>query len=60
MNDRYTEAVLNRAHRLQQAEYAAVALMQDDRSSALRAAVAAALAALMALYPSVSAAISLL
>lgn len=60
MNDHYTNAVLERAARMQQAEYAALALLREDRTAAVRAALAAALAALMALYPSVSAAVSML
>lgn len=60
MTDRYTDAVLNRAQRLQQTEHAALALMHEDRIDALRAAIAAALAALMAFYPSVSAAVAML
>lgn len=56
MNDRYTITVLDKADRLQQNEYAALALMQEDHTSVIRTALAAALAALMTLYPAVSAA----
>lgn len=56
MIDSYTRAVLDRAQSLREAELSAQALMRQDRAARLRAGLAAALAALMALYPTVSAA----
>lgn len=59
-HDSYTAQVLARAKALDRCEAAAVMLLREDRLSALRTALAAGLAALMALYPSVSAAAMLL
>ena len=56
MKDAYTRAVLARAQALQTGEAAWSALDAHERGGAWRTWLAAGLAALMAFYPSVSAA----
>ncbi len=57
--DSYTEQVLHRAEALQDAAWAA-SMLPKNHSGLLRAWIGALLAALMALYPAVSAASPLL
>lgn len=59
MMDSYTEQVLHRAEALQDAAWAAC-MLPKRHSGMLRAWIGALLAALMTLYPAVSAASSLL